>query len=240
MTRRRSGRNDAAGSDILAPHEPAEDPGHRCRHRRRRPVRERGAGACGRRPGLPHGAQRRGEVHPPLDSRRPPRAGRRVPRAGAGTRGRPCPPGASRLPRRPCPGHRGRGISRRGHGRGLGPRLAGRTRPGASRRRSRNHVRVAVGRTEATRHAGPGHGRGAGPPAPRRADEPPRHPGHRMARARDRGLSGRARVHDPRPDLPAPDGEPHRRDRSRPGDVVAGRLRQLPAPRDERWAAEAL
>ena len=170
-----------------------------------------------------------GEVHPPRHSRRPPRAGRGVSRAGAGTRGRPPPPDPAHLPGRPRARNRGRRLSGRNHDGRLGPGLEGRACPRGSRHRAGSHLRVVVGWTETTCPAGPGDGRGAGHPPSRRADEPSRSSRHRVARAGHRELPGRSGVHDPRPDLSAPGGESHRRDRPGSRDVVAGRLRQLSA-----------
>ena len=91
-------------------------------------------------------------------------------------------------------------------------------------------LRVAVGRLPAAPADRARPGNRARPSAPRRADQPSRSPGHRMAGASGRGLWRRGRVHDPRPRVPRAACDPDRGDRSRPGDVLAGRLCQFSPP----------
>ena len=91
-------------------------------------------------------------------------------------------------------------------------------------------VRSPVRRHEAARAAGARAGVGARPAAARRAHQPSRHRGDRLAGGIPEGLGRRAGVRHARPPLPARAGDAHRRDRSRPGHQLAGRLGQLPAP----------
>ncbi len=89
----------------------------------------------------------------------------------------------------------------------------------------------AVGRLAAPRAAGPRARGRARPPAARRADQPPRHRRHHLARSVPRRVSGRRRVRHARSRVPSAARDPHRRDRSRQADVVAGRLRDVPSRR---------
>ena len=98
--------------------------------------------------------------------------------------------------------------------------------PVAAARRDRRH---AVGRMEAPRAAGARAGRPAGPAAARRADQSPRHRGDHLARIVPRRLPRRGDVRDARSRVPRAARDAHRRDRSRPADVVARRLRDLRA-----------
>ena len=120
-------------------------------------------------------------------------------------------------------------AARAGGARRLAPRAAGRA--GAvpaepARRRRRRH---AVGRLAPARAARAGAGGAAGPAAARRADEPPRHRRHHLARGLPRRLSRRGRVRHARPRVPPAPRHAHRRARPRAPDVVAGRLRHVPA-----------
>ena len=69
----------------------------------------------------------------------------------------------------------------------------------------------------------------ARPAAARRADQPSRHRRHHVARDVSRRLRGRRRVRDPRPRVSPAARHAHRRARSRDADVVARRLRDVPA-----------
>ncbi len=91
-------------------------------------------------------------------------------------------------------------------------------------------VRAAVWRYEATRAFGAFAGVLAGCAAAGRTDQPSGYRSHRLAGNLPEGLERQRAVRHPRPALPACVGHPHRRDRSRPGHQLAGRLGQLRAP----------
>ena len=66
-----------------------------------------------------------------------------------------------------------------------------------------------------------------GAAAARRADQPPRHRGDRVARGAARRLRRRGAVRHPRPALPRPRGHPHRRARPRPARRASRQLQRL-------------
>ena len=105
-----------------------------------------------------------------------------------------------------------------------------RDRPGASGSARRCAGRHAVGRLAPPHAAGARAGGRARPAAARRADQSSRHRGHHLARNAAGRLRRRGPLHHARPRVPAAAGHPHRRARSRAPHVVAGRLRDLPAP----------
>ena len=124
------------------------------------------------------------------------------PRTPAGAPGFPRTPGPSGRTGRPCPRHRPGRLCRRTGSGAMGTGLAGRSCPEGSGDRGGCRFRVAVGRLPAAPADRARTGNRARPSAPRRADQPSRSPGHRMAGAAGRGLWRRGRVHDPRSRAP--------------------------------------
>ena len=183
---------------------PDLDGSHRLRGRRRRARRpERSGGAL------------------------PPR-GRRVGRGDAG--GRP-----SRRQGRVStsnPREAGAPAARARTGRRLAHRATGRARAVAPRPAVRCQRRHALGRMAAAGAARAGAGRRARRAAARRADQSPRSRRDHLAGDVSRGLSGRARLRHPRSRVPPAGRDADRRNRSRAADLVAWRLRDVPAQED--------
>ena len=114
--------------------------------------------------------------------------------------------------------------------RGVAARAPRRSHPVAARAAGRRDRRHAVGRLAAPRAAGARARRPAGSAAARRADQPPGHRGDHLARELPRRLRRRGHVRHARPRVPPAARDADRRARSRPADVVARRLRDVPAP----------
>ena len=120
-------------------------------------------------------------------------------------------------------------AARAGRAGWLAHRTAGGARPHETRSRRRRRGQHAVGRVAAARAARQGAGRRTGPAAPRRADQPPRYRGDHLARGVSFRVPGGRRVRHPRSRVSPAARDTHRRDRSRRGDVVARRLRDVPS-----------
>ena len=97
-------------------------------------------------------------------------------------------------------------------------------RPGRPRRDARPGRRAAVRRRAAPGRAGPGAGRRARPAGARRADQPSRRRGHRLARAPSVGPARGARGRDARPLVPRRGLRPHLGGAGRGGPRVRRRL----------------
>ena len=106
--------------------------------------------------------------------------------------------------------------------------FARRDRAPASRPRPRRTLRRRIGRTQAPDAARTGAGERARRAAARRTDQSSRRRRGRVAGGlRDRSRD-HARLRDPRPRLPAPGGDAHRRPRSRQAGGLGHRLRHVP------------
>ena len=220
-------------------------PCHRTRrtHRPDRPQRRWQVDPAQAAVGRTQGRRRRGAggrrpAHRPAGAGSPAGRGWQRVRRGRRGAGRPRRLACRLPPPDPCRGHRrgcagrGAGAHRGGRRLGAGPARAGHA--GAPATGWRCRLRPPVGRDEAAGAAGARAGVAARPAAAGRAHQPPRHRRDRLAgrlpQAVDVGRQHGAGVHHPRPPLPARPRHPHRGNRSRPGDQLARRLGELPAP----------
>ena len=122
-------------------------------------------------------------------------------------------------------------VARTGSARCLAAQQPGGGNHAAAGPGRRPRGRHPVRRTEKARGAGARAGHRARVAAARRADQPPRLCGDRMAGKPAQRLQGRAAVHYPRPAFPGQRRQPHCRARSRPVARISGQFQRISGSR---------